>query len=196
MAQNINQKLIAVIGPRKSGRSTVLEKIQYFKPEYQRFHMWSFALQEFTNLHNITITEFFLRPGELIDAGANPEINKLLFSLYCDYRRSTDMNFSITPALEYIKNKNRIIIDDIYYYNELATLVDLGATIIYVDTDRDIRVKRGLTKKMEEIDMYQYVSAISAHQVKNWKRTYIMNNDKELNTLHIKVQALIEDLNL
>jgi hypothetical protein len=193
---NIDQKLITVIGPRKSGRSTIIEKIQYFRPEYQRFHMWSFALQEFVNLHNMTVTEFFIKSGVGEGPGTDPDLNRILFSLYCECKRKQDTDFSLKPALEYISKKPKVLVDDVYYYNELANLIGQNTIIFYINTDRDIRIKRGMTKKMEEIDMSQHVTTIKANDVKKWKNTYIINNDKDLNHLHMKVQELVEELKL
>jgi uridine kinase len=192
MAENIEQRIIAIIGPRKAGKTIVAEKIQHFRPEYQRAHMWIYAVQEFCNLHNMTVTEFFMRP----EHGADIDLNRILFSLYCDYKRKQDINFSLTPILDYIKRRPKFVIDDIYYFNELESLLKLNTTVIYVDTDRDVRVKRGLTRKMEELEMCQDVASIQAKDVKNWRETYILNNDKDMHTLHMKIQTLVEELRL
>lgn len=193
MAENlrINQKLITIIGPRKSGRSTIADKIQFLRPEYYRTHIWVFALQEFCNLHNISVTEFFLKPNST-ESNADPELNRLMFSLYCEHKRLNNPDFSLNSYLNYINNKAKVIIDDVYYFNELSALIKLNSIIIYVNTDYDVRVRRGLTKKMEDIDMTGYVATIKSGDVKHWKNTFIIDNNKDLNHLNLKLQEVMD----
>lgn len=179
----MNAKIIIIIGARKSGKTCVSELIHNYYPEWPRISAWAFPLAEFLELHAMSAEAFY--------APSVKEENRNLLYIYSEHKRSKDKFISLKQLVPYINKLPGVIIEDLYYFNELEAFMKLGARVLLVDADHKIRQDRGLTKSMSMHPWELEVSSISVDMVKTWKNVTVIKNDKSTNELRVRVREVV-----
>lgn len=175
MAKNI----IAIIGPRKSGKTEVAMLLKSFFPEAVQSIPYARAFNDYIKIHNIPRELFFI-PQEV-------EENKSLLMSF----RELQWEKYLTLFSEDLNRMNNIIVDEVYYFAELKLLIQLGAKVIYVSTPEEKRKEFGLTPYMEKQFYAQQVAAIKVDEVKKWSNTIILNNTQNQYHLRGTLRSLI-----
>lgn len=175
MAKNI----LAVIGPRKSGKTEVANLLKSFYSEHVQFTAHRHAFQDFIKLHNIPREMFFIRDEY-------EENRSLMFSF-----REMQQEKYLTLFSEDLATMNNIIVDEVYYFSELKLLIQHGAKILFVETLENQRKEFGLTPYMTHQFYTKEVANIKRDEVKRWKNTIVVENNQSLSMLRTNLRSLI-----
>lgn len=179
-----NKRIIVVIGKRRSGKTTVAEILRSSLQDASHLTMLAFGLQAYVQLHEITVSDFWKFPDH--------HEHRVLLGAFLDHARTKDKQQFIEPFLTYIDKLQTVIIEDVFYFNELESLLIFNPMIILVHAEESKRVDRNFGKKFTYNDPLEgEVGSISADMVKHWKNTYIVKNDKDIPTLKEQLRRLV-----
>ena len=179
-----NQRIIAVIGKRRSGKTTTAEILKNFLAEASHLTMLAFGLAEFSNLHDLPVAEFWRQPEH--------NEHRVQLGAFLERVRPSDPGQFLRPFLKYIENLPTVVVEDIFYFNELEVLIKKNAMIILLDTEEGIRKERNFNKKFPKDDpLESEVASILPHMVKDWRNTHIVKNNKDVETLKRALRLLV-----
>jgi uridine kinase len=165
--------ITAVIGARKSGKTTACEILNSMHPDSERISMMGYGIRAFADLHDIRLEAFWQERTR--------EENRSLYNVFSEHQRKQNPRIFLDPILAFIKSKTHVIIDDIFYYNELQALVECRAHILLLEVPDDTRLTRGWTKSMNQQPMEQEVAAIKGDTIKHWRNVEIIQNTMAIN---------------
>lgn len=198
MAENINrQKIIAILGKRMSGKSTAAEILHNQWHDSISVRMDAYAVQSFVELHNMTLEQFLARPN-IAPARNDDNLqyyqrNRALLGVYIEHYRKQNPDVFLAPLLAYIKNYPKIIIEDIYYFNELAALVQLGARIVWIEADPKKRSERYVGNLPINDPLEQEVGGLEDDLIRQWPNTFVVKNNCDVSTLRQNLRAFVAD---
>lgn len=179
-----NQRLIAVIGKRRSGKTTAAEILKTFCHEASHLTMVAFGLAEFAKLHDMPVEDFWRQPEH--------NERRVLLGAFLEHVRPGDPTQFLRPFLRYIDLLPTCIIEDIFYFNELEALIKRNAMIILMDTDDALRKERNFGRVFPKDDpLESEVSSILPHMTKGWQNTHIVTNNKDIETLKRTLRLLV-----
>lgn len=184
MAENITQqRIIAVLGKRFSGKTTAAEMIHGMWSSSTLLTMQAYAIQAFIDLHEIRLEEFL--------AMHSYKQNRNFLGIFIEQNRQQDKHRFITPILAYIKNLPNIVIEDIFYFSELEALIKLGATIVWIDTDDKLRQERYRGPLPQNDPLEREVANMDAHLILKWPNTHIVKNDQGLDVMRVALHGIV-----
>lgn len=177
------QQIYAVLGKRMSGKTTSAEILHNLIPNSTLITMQAYALQAFIELHSISLEEF-LRPN-------NFKQNRALLGAFIDHARSKDRNIFITPVLTYIQNCSVVILEDIYYFNELDVLIKLGAKLIWIECEDKQRLERYINKFPVNDPLEAEVASLEVDLINRWPNLHIVKNNDNIGTLRMALRDVV-----
>src|SRR5579872_5630530 len=107
----MKQTILAVLGKRKAGKTTAAGYLHQFYPQADRLTAIGIGIEQFVKLHNITKLEFW-------DKQLHPHY-RFLYGIFSETKRQRNPQIFLKPLLNYIKEVPFVIIEDIFYFNEL-----------------------------------------------------------------------------
>lgn len=164
------QKIIIVLGQRKSGKTTVADKIARIYPIYSWVNAMAFCNSYFVKLHEIEYNQMF-DEKEI-------ETWRAYLGAYSQAQRKQDPERFIKPLLEYIRPLNHVVLDNINYFNELDLFMKMGAHPVWVETNLEKRKERGWKQYMQDEEFESEVSSINPKVISAWGGTIIDNNEQ------------------
>lgn len=179
-----NQRIIAIIGKRRSGKTVVAEILQTFCQDASHLTMLAFGLAAFSKLHDMPINEFWRYPDH--------NAHRVQLGAFLEAVRPQDPTQFLRPFLQYMDKLPTVIIEDIFYFNELEALIKKNAMIILLDAEDGIRKERNFNKVFPKDDpLESEVASILPHMTKNWRNTHIVKNNKDIETLKRALRLLV-----
>jgi hypothetical protein len=176
--------ITAIIGARKTGKTYVSDIAQLFLTGAKRMTPDTKLWLDFLELHEMSAEDFFERHVH--------EENKNLLYLFKEFKDSTYYtNCFVNELQSHIQGAVPVIVDNIYYFRDLAVLIEHKAKIIFIDTPLDKRKEFGYTDNMDKQFYTKEVAAITSKDVAKWKNTIIIKNTGSPNDLKVSLRQLI-----
>ena len=176
MAQNI----IAIIGARKVGKTYVADIAQLFLTGSKRMTPDTKLILAFLELHEMSAEDFYER--------SSYEENKNLLYLYKELKTG---DYYTNCFINELQSHGDVIVDNIYYFKDLAVLIEHGAKIIYVETTSAKRNEFGYTDNMDRQFYTKEVATITSKDVAKWKNTIVVKNTGSPNDLKVQLRQLL-----
>ena len=202
MAKNLSKsKIIVILGKRTSGKTTVAEMLHRLLSNTNLITMQAYAIQAFIDTHEITLDEF--QNSHLYTE------NRQFLGVFIEHQRKKKKDVFLTPILDYINKTDQVIIEDVFFYNEVSALHSLDATFIWVDTDEKYRSNRYYTqylvgkpeyKNKQQSNFAPYldngpleieISKLNPSLIKYWSNIHTVTNNHDMDTLRNNLRLLI-----
>lgn len=176
--------IYAILGKRASGKTTAAEILHQISPNSTLITMQAYALQAFIELHEMTLAEFLH-----VDKYKQ---NRALLGTFIQYARSKNREQFIVPVLTYIKNLTSVVIlEDVYYFNELEALIKLGAKIIWLECDDKKRMERYISKFPIDDPLEAEVASLDIDLINRWSNLLIVKNNDNIGTLRLALRDIV-----
>ena len=172
--------IIAIIGSRKVGKTYVADIAQLFLTGSKRMTPDTKLILDFLELHEMSAEDFYER--------SSYEENKNL--LYC-FKELKRGEYYTNCFINELQSHTDVIVDNIYYYKDLAVLIEHGAKIIYVETTPAKRTEFGYTDNMDRQFYTKEVATITGKDVAKWKNTIVVKNTGSPNDLKVQLRQLL-----
>lgn len=176
MAQNI----IAIIGARKVGKTHVAEIAQLFLTDSQRITPDTKLMYDFLKLHEMSVNDFYA-------VGVHEE-NKRLLYLFKELKQA---DYYTQCFINELQSCDALIVDNVYYYKDLAILMEHKAKIIFIETTLEKRKEFGYMDDMDQQFFTKEVAAITSKDVLSWKNTVIIKNIGNPHDLKVQLRQFI-----
>lgn len=181
--------IIAVIGARKVGKTEAIETLQRCSFGYSVTSPNYWAIKDFVTVNDMTLDDFFFHPSAGGDI--NFETHKRLMLLFKENQECHNPKKYLDMMDEEIFNLDRVLIDDIYTYDELCHVINLGARLILIHADQRKRDEMGYIKGMDNEFYVNEVGSITPDDVTNWKHTTVITNNGALDRFRFSLRSFI-----
>ena len=176
MAQNI----IAVIGSRKVGKTYLADIAQLFLTGSKRITPDTHLLLDFLNLHEMSPDDFYDK--------LTYEENKNLLYLFKELKSPS---YYTNWFIKELQSHENIIVDNVYYFRDLAVLIEHKAKIIFIESTLEKRKEFGYIDYMDRQFYTKEVAAITSKDVAKWTNTIIVKNIGSAHDLKVQLRQLI-----
>lgn len=166
-----------------SGKTTAAEQLRTLVPDSTLMTMQAYSLQGFIDLHGMQLEEFLQMQ--------NFKQNRILLGVYVEHCRNKDRNRFLTPILTYMKNLKSVVVEDVYYFNELEALIKLGAKLIWIEADAKKRAERNMGPLPDNDPLESEVANMDPELIRKWPNTYIVTNNQDLVALRVALRPLV-----
>ena len=179
MAQNIT----VVIGARKAGKSHVADIAQLFFTDCKRITPDTQLMWDFIQLNDMSLEDFYER--------LHYEEHRNLLLLFREVQHQKHPDKYTHHFLNELQSCDNVVIDNVYYFKDLAVLIEHQAKILFIDTPMIKRQEFGYRDGMDRKFYTQEVAAITVHDVAKWANTTIIQNNGSSHDLKVQLRNLI-----
>lgn len=179
MAKNI----IAIIGARKVGKTYVADMVQSFFGNSSRITPDTQLFFDFLKLNDMTSDDFY--------NSQDYEENRNLLFLFKEMQLKQDPKKYLYYFINELNSDYTKIVDNVYYFSDLALLIEYKAKIIFLDATLDKRKEFGYTSNMDRQFYAQEVATIQSKDVKNWANTIIVQNTGNMNEMRVQLRTAL-----
>jgi dephospho-CoA kinase len=183
----VAQNIIAIIGARRVGKTYLAEIAQLFFSDAKRISPDTHLILDFLELHEMSATEFYDRQMH--------EENRRLLYLFKELQHNKYpnkySNYFLNEIQTSIQSGTPLIIDNIYYFRDLAILIEHKAQIILVEAPHNKRTEFGYTNNMDLQFFTKEVASVTNQDVRKWNNTIVIKNDSSAHDLKVKLRNLI-----
>ena len=168
------KRIITFSGKQYSGKDTAAKILMEAMPDFRRCAMGDIIKIEYGKINRISFEE--------IEAN-KPKYRQGLIDLG-NWGRSQSPDYWLQKIIE---QEGNIVVTDVRIKHEYETFKNAGAIAIRVEATRELRELRG-GKLIGEDD----VTEVDLDNIQDWD--YLIDNNKDYETLKNKVLAIVEEL--